>query len=377
MDSVDVNDAEGDAGSQRPDGSPAPVERAASPDLLRVIAEGLTVLPYRAWFFGDSVAFEAMIAASDALADERYASFARGFARAWATHREPFCRDDCTAPGLAMVDLSVRTDDALLLEAALALADYLAERPKLYGVFETFVHSPLQHPYGPGRLSSDGVSLLARKPAGVFVDCLHFDPPFFVALGKALGERRFTDLGLEQALSYVELLQGSDGLFRHFFLEGETRPFGTGWGRGQGWALSGLLDVLERVPADDEGWAPLAQSAGRVVEAMVNCQRPDGHWSAVVHDPESGVESSTAAFMAWDFVRAAKLGLAGDAAQASAARALDAALSWTGPDGVLRGVSAAVNACTEETHYAHVPRGFVVPWGQGPLALALTAQLTG
>ncbi len=96
-----------------------------------------------------------------------------------------------------------------------------------------------------------------------------------------------------------------------------------------------------------------------------------------MHDPDSGVESSTAAFMAWDFGRAVKLGLAGEDAQASASRALEAAVSWTSADGVLRGVSAAVNACTDETHYAHVPRDFVVPWGQGPLALALAGHLTG
>jgi unsaturated rhamnogalacturonyl hydrolase len=37
-------------------------------------------------------------------------------------------------------------------------------------------------------------------------------------------------------------------------------------------------------------------------------------------------------------------------------------------------VSANVFACTVASHYHHVPRGAVVPWGQGPLLLAAAAM---
>jgi unsaturated rhamnogalacturonyl hydrolase len=42
---------------------------------------------------------------------------------------------------------------------------------------------------------------------------------------------------------------------------------------------------------------------------------------------------------------------------------------------VLANVSAAVMACTEPTHYDNVPKGFNVPWGQGPALLAPVEQL--
>jgi unsaturated rhamnogalacturonyl hydrolase len=47
----------------------------------------------------------------------------------------------------------------------------------------------------------------------------------------------------------VRLLQDGSGLFWHFFLERTGRPYGRAWGRGQGWALLGLLDLLEHVPS--------------------------------------------------------------------------------------------------------------------------------
>ena len=50
-----------------------------------------------------------------------------------------------------------------------------------------------------------------------------------------------------------------------------------------------------------------------------------------------------------------------------------ATAALVGEDGVLAGVSANVWACTVPSHYQHVPRGAVVPWGQGPLLIAAAA----
>jgi unsaturated rhamnogalacturonyl hydrolase len=342
---------------------------------LRTVADHLLTLAYRTWSFGDSVAFEGMVAASSVLADDRWLQFARGFTRAWATRAEPYVRLDCTAPGLAMVQIYRATRDPLVLQAALDLAQYLVMRPRIDGVFATWEHSPLQEPYGPEDLSTPEEALLANPPAGVFSDCLHFDPPFMVALGAASGKPELVEEGARQAAGYVRLLQTDSGLFDHFVLEGSPRTYGPGWGRGQGWALLGLLDVLDELPTAHPCRPELASAAARLITAMIRLQRDDGHWNAVVDDPASGDETSTAAFMAAGMLRAARSSISGDEARAASHRALEAALKSTGKDGILAGVSAAVNASTNPSHYAHVPRGFVVPWGQGPLALALAERL--
>jgi unsaturated rhamnogalacturonyl hydrolase len=80
--------------------------------------------------------------------------------------------------------------------------------------------------------------------------------------------------------------------------------------------------------------------------------------------------------MAYGFSRAARLGIVDEREVSGAARAAhDAVVRGLGLDGVLGHVSAAVMACTEPTHYAHVPTGFNVPWGQGPALLALVENL--
>lgn len=379
---VDSYDAADDAAvalvNTRRAGPAAP--HAEGHELVASVADALIDLQFTTWGFGDSVAFEALIAASDALGDERWARFAQGWGRAWATRSRPFARLDCTAPGRALVGLAVRYDDAQLLGTCRDLADYLMLRPTLDGVYETWDESPLLAPYSEVVLSPREQQLLDSPPPGVFVDCLHFDPPFLVALGRATGEERYVLAGVEQALGYIRLLQTPGGLFDHFALRGEPGSFGPGWGRGQGWAILGLLEVLEGLRGFEgslpEGAvATIASSAERLLRAMLELQRADGHWFAVVTDPASGDEFSTAGFMAWAIARALELEVVeGEAMSRALGEARGAVLASLDADGQLREVSAAVYASTEPSHYGRVPRGYVVPWGQGPALLALIAD---
>jgi len=342
---------------------------------LAEAADHLLHLPYETWHYGDSVGFEALLAATNITGDARYGAFAHGFFRAWASRAQPYHALDYTAPGLAMTLVAEKTGDSRLLAAIIRLADHLSGRRRVRNVFETWAQSPLRQPYGPERLSPAEAALLCNPGAGIFVDCLHFDPPFFAALGRVTGQARFTEIAIEQALGYIALLQDpASGLFHHFWLENTGRPHILGWGRGQGWALLGLLDVLEQI-GDFEQRGEISASMQRLASAMQSRQRADGHWFTVVHDPRSGDESSTAAFMTAAFFRGHALGVLDDSYVEPAARARAALRAACDDNGVLTGVSAAVWASTLPAHYAHVPRGFLVPWGQGPLVLALAQAI--
>jgi len=340
----------------------SPAER----DLLRRVADRLLGYPFSFWHYGDSIGFEGLVAASDLLGDPGYESWAHGALRAWAARREPFRELDNTAPGHAMCLIAERTGDEAVLEAARALAGFLAGRPQIGGAFVTFERAPLREPYGGAELSEEEAELLREPGAGVFVDCLHFDPPFFAHLGALAGDSALVDLAAEQALAYVELLQDESGLFWHFWLEKTRRRYGYGWGRGQGWALLGLVDTLRYLPKYHAAEPPLRAALERLAAALAATQQPDGSWSAVAGGPASGAETSTAAFAAAGLAD----GILGDAYSEPAHAAWRSARSHVDDTGLLTGVSAAVWASTEASHYVHVPRGFDVPWGQGVLLVA-------
>ncbi len=345
---------------------------------LQRAADRLVAYPFEAWFYGDSIGFEGLLAASELLGVERYAAFARGFLRGWAARDRPYRPDDNTAPGHVLCIVAEQTGDRLLRDAAVRLAEHLAGRRRVESVSVTFedARRSLREPYGPVRPSADELALVASPGAGIYVDCLHFDPPFFAHVARLTGDAAWAARAVEEALGYGRLLADREtGLYFHFWLERTGRAYGPGWGRGQGWALLGLLDVLELTDHGLAGRAEVAAAAASLAAAMLRCQRPDGSWPAVVDRPDSGDEASTAAFMAAAFWRGIELGvLDGERFGPAAERAWDS--TWRGVDesGLLGGVSAAVYSSTVPDHYAHVPRGFDVPWGQGPLLVAARAR---
>lgn len=337
---------------------------------LAAAADVLAGYPFSFWHYGDSVGFEGLLAASAHLETDRHEGFVYGALKAWAARRRPFRELDNTAPGHALCLAHERSRDAELLEAGRDLAGFLTTRRKASGAFVSFERAPLREPYGGERLSSAEAALLDDPGAGVFVDCLHFDPPFFAHLGATTDGTMLVDLAAEQALAYVELLQDDDGLFWHFWLEQTGRRYGRGWGRGQGWALLGLLDTLTYLPREHALRPPLEDSALRLARALESSQQPDGGWPSVVGEPASGSESSTAAFVAAGIAAGISRSLLPADLAPCARAAWESTLREVDAQGVLTGVTVAVWASTAASHYRSVPIGSVVPWGQGPLLLA-------
>jgi unsaturated rhamnogalacturonyl hydrolase len=336
-------------------------------------ADRLLAHPFAAWFYGDSIGFEGLLAASELLGTARHADFAHGFLRGWAARDRPYGPDDNTAPGHILCRLAEQRGDALLRDAAARLGEHLAARRRIDRVAVTFedARRSLRAPYGPVTPPPDELELIDDPGAGIYLDCLHFDPPFYAALARLTGDRAWAAQAIEEALGYGRLLfDPTTGLYRHFWLERTGQAYGPGWGRGQGWALLGLLDVAALTSGEAGGDGILA-AVRSLAEAMLALQRPDGAWFAVVDRPESGDETSTAAFMAAGFRRGIALDVLDEARFGPAAdRAWDATWRAVDEDGLLTGVSAAVYSSTVPDHYLHVPRGFDVPWGQGPLLVA-------
>lgn len=339
--------------------------------LVRAAADELVTYDFEPWFYGDSVGAEGLLRASDLLGDQFYAGFVHGLARgAWGRDAAPRPFDN-TVPGRALVELAVRRGDMRLLENLGALLAELQHRRLIRDVPVSMERAGLIEPYGGVRLPPQEAALLDDPGSAVYLDCLHFDPTFLCAYGRAVDDPGRVRQGVRMAGSFVSLLQGDSGLFHHFFLERTGTAYIDGWSRGQGWALLGLLDVIEDAGPGTEGVDVLCRAAVRLAEAVRVHQRPNGHWASVLGDEESPTETSAAAFYAAAFLRMRRLGLGDDELVDSAQRALTAVVGSTDEQGRLRGASAVVWSSTSAKHYNHVPLDHIVPWSQGPLLLAL------
>ncbi|MEP3276702.1 MAG: glycoside hydrolase family 88 protein [Stappiaceae bacterium] len=346
--------------------------------LVAAVAERLAEHAFKGWFYGDSVGFEGLIAASELTDDPRWIHFAHGFFRAWGTRRQPFHPDDNTAPGHVMCSIIQRTGDPVLKEAVLDLAQHLRERRKVNAVSITFEDTlrSLMQPYGNVPLSEEQRKQMEDPGPGIYLDCMHFDPPFFAHLSQIDPDGGWAEAAVSEILGYKDLLfDEGTGLYRHFWLEKQKCAYTNGWGRGQGWALLGLLDVAENLDKSVNGRDAVEAEAQALARKMLDYQLSDGNWHSLVHEPRSGPESSTAAFMATAFYRGMSAGiLPRDEFMEPADRAYQAMVLNLDKDGNLLGVSAAVMSALVEEHYWHVPVNRIVPWGQGPVLTAASAR---
>jgi unsaturated rhamnogalacturonyl hydrolase len=338
---------------------------------IRGAADILLRYPFECWRYGDSIGFEALIAATSVTGDGRYLGYAYGAIKSWIPRARPYTFWDNTAPGNAMCLVHGQFGDGAILAAATELAAYLRSRRRVGDVFAAFEQTPLHVPSSGESLDAEAQALLDDPGAGVFVDCVHFDAPFFTHLGRITGSAELVAEGVRQACGSIDILQdGETGLFAHYYLEQNQKLYGIGWSRGQGWALLGLLDVLEHAPADVAQRDRIVTAVRRLASTLARTQDDSGHWRGRIGDPATPLETSAAFFFATGIWRGVKLGVLDADLEPTAAKAWTAGLSRVSGDGAIDGVSAEVWPSPADSHYRSVPTRAGVPWGQGPFLLA-------
>lgn len=353
-------------------------------DALLVVAAKAAdrLLPHawKIWFWGDSIGLEGLLDAADVTGNPKYFGYVHGLLKGWIA-REGFRSEfDYTAPGVALLRVFERTQDAALLAAARRHADYMAGfRRTASGAYMRYENAAIELPPElPDASSWNGPSGPVRDGGPcVFVDSIHFDGPFFARLFAVTREERYRELAMENILSQTELLlDPAERLFHHFWIERTGRPNGILWARGNGWGLLGTALTLEDVGPDCPGADRLREVLEGGIRRLAELQDSSGGWHTILTDPTSYVETSTAAFFTDIICRAIRLGLvAAGEFDTVLKKAMQFLIRRVGDDGALDGVSYETFPSTRAEHYRTMPRGGVVPWGQGPLLTAIRSYL--
>jgi len=120
-----------------------------------------------------------------------------------------------------------------------------------------------------------------------WVDDMYMVGSLQVQAYKATQDRVYLDRAAHFLKAYCDSLQRPNGLFYHR----ADVPFY--WGRGNGWAVAGLTEVLLVLPPDHEHHAALKKAYTRMMSTLASCQGEDGMWHQLIDDPESYAESSS------------------------------------------------------------------------------------
>ncbi len=331
---------------------------ASAQEILKRVAARTLEYDFTVWFWGDAIAFDGLVEAGELLNDSGMADFCLRFFRRWAKRSLGWV--DHLTPGWSLLRLYQATKDPALLDGATRLARWIIEE-----VPRNAAGAPLYRPDLPPYRHN------------VWVDTLYHIPPFLALLAQVTGNVRYYDEALNVWNSHVSALSSSHGPFLAHSIDTGGRVLrGYGWGRGNGWALYGMVDTLELLPSDHPGREAALRYFQTLSCDILAKQDTSGFWRTLLQDREAYLESSTAAFYGATFTKGVRLGLLGEEYAASAEKAWAAMLSRIESDGSFWGVSACTYAGTAPEDDVVMYKTLLTEvnvWGQGS-ALRFAAE---
>lgn len=139
----------------------------------------------------------------------------------------------------------------------------------------------------------------------LWVDTMYELCPFLAYYGAVTNNDEALDEAANQIKIQAKHLQDPHTrLFRHKWRETpDSYPQGAYWSRGNGWALAGILDTLDHLPADHMDREELNAIFRDLAAAVVDLQDRSGYWHNVLDDEQSPLETSGTVMFAYSFLK--------------------------------------------------------------------------
>ncbi len=211
----------------------------------------------------------------------------------------------------------------------------------------------------------DGLTSLAR----FWVDDMYMVGSLQIQAYKATGRQLYLDRAALFLKVYCDELQRDNGMFHHR----EDAPFF--WGRGNGWAVAALTEVLLVIPDDHEYRGALLEAFQKIMKTLASYQGEDGMWHQLIDDPASFPESSCTGMFLYGFISGVHHGWL-DSAQYRPVihKGWTALASYVNEKGEAMNVCIGTNAKDSKKHYLNRPKTDGNFHGQAAVLWAATAM---
>ncbi|OMF10669.1 glycosyl hydrolase [Paenibacillus amylolyticus] len=143
----------------------------------------------------------------------------------------------------------------------------------------------------------------------MWADDLYMSTPFLVRYARVTGNSSALDEAARQFSLYRKYL-----FMPEFKIMSHVYDFKYGqatqipWGRGNGWTLFSLTEVLEALPVEHPERPALIDFFNELCEGYVALQEESGLWHQVLNDPQTYEEASCTAMFAYGFARGVRFG---------------------------------------------------------------------
>jgi rhamnogalacturonyl hydrolase YesR len=198
---------------------------------------------------------------------------------------EMSCLDDCGSFGAATLETYKECQSPEYRVVADAIADYIVNRQVR---------------------TQDGAFYRVRT---MWIDDLYMSTPFLGRYYKLTGKQEYIDDAARQFLLFKKYLFLPEyKIMSHIYDFGYNMPTGIPWGRGNGWCLFSLSEVLEMLPPGHPNRPALLDFFNELCQGYLALQGEHGLWHQVLTEPDAYEETSCTAMFAYAFARGVRFG---------------------------------------------------------------------
>lgn len=234
----------------------------------------------------------------------------------------------------------------------------------IYKDFPRTKEGGLQH------ITSDDVNEQQLWDDTLYMTCL-----FLYQAGDALGREDMKQEAEYQFLLHIKYLHSpKTGLWYHGYCFQGRHHFGQAyWGRGNSWFTACAVDFAEWIP-DGPVRRLILNTWQEQCKALLSVQDPEsGLWHTLLDQPDSYLETSASAAIAYGLLKGSRLGLLDEDCRAAGEKALQGVIAQVAEDGTVQGVSYGTPMGWTQDFYRTIP---IQPtaYGQGLTFLMLTEK---
>ncbi len=262
-----------------------------------------------------------------------------------------------------------KLDDCGAMCAALIRAQLAGVGPDLQDVIKPWADWIGQRQF---RLADGTLARVHPQPESVWADDFYMGVPALAELGRLTGERAWFDDAVRNTLGFsTRLFNPQNGLYTHGWSSNHPDAPHFYWGRGMGWTVLAMCDLLDVLPRDHPGHEPVLKQLRAALRGAAQYQSGAGFWHQLLDRPDSFHETSATAMFTYAIAHAINQGwisptIYGPIAQAGWC-ALSSKIDWSGR---IEGGVVATNYASDPVYYYHRPTHFAALHSYGPTLLA-------
>lgn len=226
--------------------------------------------------------------------------------------------------------------------------------------------------HGQFRLADGTLARQRPQAQSLWADDFYMGVPALAEMGKTTADPHWWDDAVKNVLQMSGRLFNSEKhLYAHGWNANNPDAPQFYWGRATGWPILAMCDLLDVLPPDHPGYAPVLAQLRAALRGVGSYQSGVGLWHQLLDREDTYLETSASAMFVYGFAHAINRGWISPTTYGSIAQA-----GWVGlmprinAQGQVEGTCVATTFAGDAIYYYHRPVNVDALHGYGPVLLA-------